>query len=919
MCSCTRSLRSSCNVLQDKVENASTVDISDSDLNSDGNGSDHESGDNDIDSDHDSVENWDGIAEDDFARDIPAATPLPEPEKKKSRLQQVSAMVFWLVYFLLIWQATCKLSDNGLVWLLQFLFKFFRVLGVTISNEFLADLISVLPSSLYLLRQFINFDRDYFTKYVVCPKCTKLYSYDSCLKVQNNRTVAKQCSNSFMVRGKKKICNAQLVKRVQLKEGKEQFYPISYYCYNSIIEELERILQRKGIPESCEKWRNLSQCDETLSDVYCGQIWKDFLSYKGEQFLSVDRNYGLMLNFDFFQPMKHRKDYSVGVLYLVILNLPRHLRFKWENVIVIGIVPSMNGEPKSLNEFLRPAVDELKAMWKGVRLKSSLSSITLKFRAALLCVSADVPAARKLCGFKGHSAHQGCSRCMKKFSGGFGEKKDYSGFDRENWPPRTNREHRSNAKKLEKCQTITGRNKLSQETGINYWSCLLDLEYFDVVRFCTVDPMHNLFLGTAKYMFKLWEKEEIIGKKGMKLLEQRIQEMDVPTDIGRLPKKIASNYGSYTAEQWKNWTLIYSMYALKGVIGETHLQCWQTFVLACKYLCRKTISHIDLQRADLLLLKFCKEVEKLYGKKAVTPNMHLHCHLKEIITDHGPIHSFWCFSFERYNGIMGSVFTNKRSLELQLMRKLTLSRFLDSIQLPLEFRDDFKDLLSNPFSSDEMSVNSLVSSATSELQGMSTVIPVSSGNWSAISHVSFPSNYKLQSLESDDLDWLFAVYSSLYADQSIDRKAMATTIKKYSSVTIGSQLYGSKMECRSLRSARIYASWAANTGGLNLNELLFFAGSVLFYFSHSIKLNGNFVQHVFARVLWYKPDNNPDLYGNPTKMWKLNDLLPYGPSNLIPVQRIYCRYAAAETVVEGEKKLITVPLDNKQYQGSFVL
>ena len=65
-----------------------------------------------------------------------------------------------------------------------------------------------------------------------------------------------------------------------------------------------------------------------------------------------------------------------------------------------------------------------------------------------------------------------------------------------------------------------------------------------------------------------------------------------------------------------------------------------------------------------------------------------------------------------------------------------------------------------------MSVNSLVSSATSELQGMSTAIPVSSGNWSAISHVSFPSSYKLQSLESDDLDWLFAVYSSLYADQS---------------------------------------------------------------------------------------------------------------------------------------------------------
>lgn len=100
-------------------------------------------------------------------------------------------------------------------------------------------------------------------------------------------------------------------------------------------------------------------------------------------------------------------------------------------------------------------------------------------------------------------------------------------------------------------------------------------------------------------------KQGIIGKKEMKLLEKRIEEMDVPSDIGRLPKKISSNYGSYTAEQWKNWTVIHSMYALKGVIADKHLQCWQTFVLACRYLCKSTISFVDLQKADLLLLKFC--------------------------------------------------------------------------------------------------------------------------------------------------------------------------------------------------------------------------------------------------------------------------------------------------------------------------
>ena len=106
------------------------------------------------------------------------------------------------------------------------------------------------------------------------------------------------------------------------------------------------------------------------------------------------------------------------------------------------------------------------------------------------------------------------------------------------------------------------------------------------------------------------------------------------------------------------------MFALKGLIPDKHLQGFQTFVL---------------QKVDLLFLKFCKQFETLCGKEAVSPNMHLYCYLKDIILDHDPVHSFWCFSFERYNDIMGSVFTNKTSLELQLMRKLMFSCFLNCV------------------------------------------------------------------------------------------------------------------------------------------------------------------------------------------------------------------------------------------------
>ena len=141
-----------------------------------------------------------------------------------------------------------------------------------------------------------------------------------------------------------------------------KYYPIHYYCYAGIINSLEKLVQKSGLPERFEEWRTSGHIEKDLiTDVFDGQLWNDFLKFKDVDFLNIPRNYGLMLNFDFFQPMKHRKDYSVGVLYLVILNLPRAERFKWENVIVVGIIPAMgHDEPKTLNTFLKPAVSELK-------------------------------------------------------------------------------------------------------------------------------------------------------------------------------------------------------------------------------------------------------------------------------------------------------------------------------------------------------------------------------------------------------------------------------------------------------------------------------------------------------------------------------------------------------------------------------
>ena len=148
---------------------------------------------------------------------------------------------------------------------------------------------------------------------------------------------------------------------------------------------------------------------------------------------------------DWFQPFKHSK-YSCGALYISILNLPRSERYSSDNVVLLGVIPGPKEPDLTINSFLEPLVDELLQLWNGVVMKAHSSSVLV--RSALICVACDIPAACKVCGFVSHNSLLACSRCLKVFpTESFGDKADYSGFDRDTWPPRSLAIHRTYALK----------------------------------------------------------------------------------------------------------------------------------------------------------------------------------------------------------------------------------------------------------------------------------------------------------------------------------------------------------------------------------------------------------------------------------------------------------------------------------------
>lgn len=91
---------------------------------------------------------------------------------------------------------------------------------------------------------------------------------------------------------------------------------------------------------------------------------------------------------------------------------------------------------------------------------------------------------------------------------------DYSGYDCELWIPRSGQLHREQCRKILTENIKTGRRKAESMYGVRY-STLLLLPYFDPVRFTIVDIMHNVFLGTGKYMFKLWLSLDLLTKENL--------------------------------------------------------------------------------------------------------------------------------------------------------------------------------------------------------------------------------------------------------------------------------------------------------------------------------------------------------------------------------------------------------------------
>ena len=826
-------------------------------------------------------------------------------------------LVKCFMFLLFQWYVKFRISDRAMNWLLKLLYTLFVVLGKQQILEH--EMMCHFPKNLPGLHNFVNFSKPNlkFSQYTVCPNpiCTKLYTLSDIIAYDGaGQPVAVSCIK----------CGSQLVKENVLANGQKKFHSLKVYCYKSIHDSLQCLLSRPQISQLCSTWKTRKIPEDTMGDIYDGSVWKSFCS----SLSSADNekvNLGLMLNCDWFQPFKRRSNISVGALYAVVVNLPRSMRFKPENVLLLGILPALSKEPTSLNTFLQPTINELKALHRGVEMKLN-DTITLTVAAQLLCASSDIPATRKLLGFLGHSAILGCSKCSKNFptmTFNGKQKRNYSGFNRENWAPRTNSTHRSNVQKIASAKTKKAKQELEKRLGCRY-TALLELDYFDPVAHHAIDPMHNLFLGTAKRMFKLWISLDLLQHSALAEIERRIACIRIPLEHGRIPTSISSNYGNFTAAEWKNWTLVYSLYCLQGLLPDAHLACWQTFVLACNILCQPMLTKVDVQKADMLLLKFGRTVESLYTPGVVTPNMHLHGHLAECIYQYGPIASFWLFSFERYNGLLGEFSNNKKNIEMQLMRKFLSIIHANTSQHSLELDSD----MMREFTMKTYALETTDSELTCTVYSNDTLTapfkPVQSVSWKA-EDVQLPKKWTFASLDQEDAETMASVYTTLFPKHSFSASAIPLMCKKFSSIRIGWEHFGSRYRHKKVSSCYILASWANPDGTININSYVLRPGEIRYFLHHKIVLGNppQTLELILAVVQWFNSTSRNNRYFLPPTIEfadTINGTIPSGPASFLPVQRIASSLAVGHNIFFNQPNTrvsttakVGVPLIRKNY------
>ncbi|XP_049519334.1 uncharacterized protein LOC119445535 isoform X2 [Dermacentor silvarum] len=212
--------------------------------------------------------------------------------------------------------------------------------------------------------------------------------------------------------------------------------------------------------------------------------------------------------------------------------------------------------------------------------------------------------------------------------------------------------------------------------GVKGPSPLINLPGFSPIWSWCPDYMHSVLLGVARQITDLWftatGTDYYCGKASkMAIVDKRILSLKLPECINRRPRALlARKY--WKASEWQCWLLYHSMPCLADVLEGRYLHHWSLLVSGVFLLLRNSVTKADVDQSTRLLTEFVVNVQFLYGKSAMTYNVHQLLHIPKSVLLFGPLWTHSCFVFENNIGKLLRLVTSSNGVAIQIATRLLL-------------------------------------------------------------------------------------------------------------------------------------------------------------------------------------------------------------------------------------------------------
>lgn len=152
-------------------------------------------------------------------------------------------------------------------------------------------------------------------------------------------------------------------------------------------------------------------------------------------------------------------------------------------------------------------------------------------------------------------------------------------------------------------------------------------------------------------------------------LRKDISSIVLPSWLEKPPSNIGdAAHGKLKADQWRTLCSIHMVVTLTRLWGNSKataeeravLQNFVHLVVATDLASRRSMSPQRAADYDRHMLAYLQGIRELFDASLV-PNHHLALHLTICLAMFGPVHGWWSYPFERYNGMLQRLNTNHKA------------------------------------------------------------------------------------------------------------------------------------------------------------------------------------------------------------------------------------------------------------------